>query len=320
MTTGILSTALRHRLLRLTAATAVCLPLTGCFFTGVESTPRITAKDVKREVPAPTPEDTFLGAVTDQPLSEWQQGKEFRISDSRISRIFGASAKALEGPDPTGSVIRWYSAEESPSPTGSTVTDLIFLSPAGERLAYRINRPLGRLLSDSVTEVPFTIQLSTVAEAARLMEGKDFWTTTALWRDDDDVPVKGRKFVSVHIDSVSPGNQLFPLKIAFNDTEGRSARLFIHPGAKGQAPRTFSQVFSFTDPRERYPHISPEHWQLIIDSQVTEGMTIEECRLALGTPKEVERGATNSFLREAWLYDNGVWLLFEDGILKRHRR
>ena len=121
------------------------------------------------------------------------------------------------------------------------------------------------------------------------------------------------------VDSVAAGNSLFPVKVAFTDPEGRSARIFIHAGAKGEAPRTFSRVFSFADPRIQYPHITPEHWQLIIDGRVTEGMTLEECRLSLGTPKEIERGATNSFYREAWLYENGVYLLFEDGLLKRFR-
>lgn len=299
------------------AAFASLNMLTGCFFTGVESTPRITARDVRREAGQPTAEDTYLGAVTDEPLSAWRPGKEFMVTDPRVERIFGATASAMRGADPTGSVITWSGAEEIPSLTGSTVTDLNFLTPAGERLTYRVNRPLSRLLADSVTEIPFTIQLSTVERAAKMMDGRDYWVITALWRDDDDTPVRGRKFVKVHIDSVTPGNSLFPLKVAFTDASGQSARLFIHPGAKGTAARTFSHVFSFTDPRLRYPNITPDVWQLIVEGRVAEGMTTEECRLAIGSPKEVERGATNSFLREAWMYDNGRWLLFEDGRLKR---
>ena len=299
------------------AALASLNLLTGCFFTGVESTPRITTRDVKREVGLPTAEDTYLSAVADEPLSAWRPGKEFMVTDPRVERIFGATASTMRDTDPTGTVITWSGAEEIPSLTGSTVTDLNFHSPGGELLTYRVNRPLRRLLADSITEIPFTIQLSTVERAAEMMEGKDFWVITSLWRDDNDTPLRGRKFVKVHIDSVSPGNSLFPLKIAFTDVSGQSARLFIHPGAKGSAARTFSHVFSFTDPRLRHPNITPEVWQLIVDGRVAEGMTTEECRLAIGAPKEVDRGATNSFLREAWMYDNGRWLLFEDGRLKR---
>ncbi len=292
------------------------LTLQGCFFTGVESTPRITGRDVRREVTAPTAEDLYLAPVKDAPLSAWERGKEFVVTDDRIARIFGATAPASPL---KGKVLRFDSASESAGVTGGTVTDISFVTPEGERVSYRLNKPLERLLTDSVTEIPFTIQLSVISEADRMMRGKEYYILTSSWRDDADTPVDGRKFIPVTIDSVAPGNAIFPIKVAFTDRDGRSARVFIHPGAKGSAPRTFSRVFSFTDPRLRYPHISPEHWQLIISGRITEGMTLEECRLSLGSPKEIERGATNSYIREAWLYENGVYLLFEDGLLIRYR-
>lgn len=298
--------------------TASLLPLQGCFFTGVESTPRITGKDVKREVPPPTAEDSYLASVGDAPFSTWEPGKVFIVTDDRIGRIFGASgtpAGSLKG-----SVIRYRGTEEAVSVTGGTVSDITFTSPTGMPLTYRVNKPLSRLMTDSVTEVPFTIQMSVIDDARRLMEGKEYYILTSLWRNDDDEPTgRGRKYIPVRIDSVSPGNALFPIKVAFTDRDGNSARVFIHPGAKGDAPRTFSRVFSFSDPRLRYPHITPEHWQLIVDGRVTDGMTLEECRLSLGAPKEIDRGATNAYIREAWLYENGVYLLFEDGLLKRYR-
>ena len=273
---------------------------------------------MKREVPPPTAEDTYMASVADTPFAKWEPGKTFMVTDDRIERIFGASgtpAGSLKG-----SLIRYRGTEEATSVTGGTVSDVTFTTPAGLPLTYRINKPLERLMTDSVTEVPFTIQMSVIEGARRLLEGKEFYILTSLWRNDDDEPIwKGRKFIPVRIDSVSPGNALFPIKVAFTDQDGHSARVFIHPGAKGEAPRTFSRVFSFSDPRLRYPHIAPEHWQMIIDGRVTEGMTLEECRLSLGSPKEIDRGATNSYLREAWLYENGVYLLFEDGLLKRYR-
>lgn len=291
--------------------------LQGCFFTGVESTPRITDREVKREAAPATPEDTYLADVTDRPFSSWTSGKEFMVTDPRIERIFGASAT---GDDLSGSIIRFDTALESDGVTGGKVSDLIFITPSGERLTYRINHPLEKLRADSVTEIPFTIQMSVVEDASRKLNGKKFYILTSSWRDDSDNPIDGgRKYIPVTIDSVSPGNALFPLKVAFTDPDGNSARIFIHPGSKKGTPRIFPRVFSFTDPRLRYPHITPEHWQLIIDGKVTDGMTIEECRLSLGTPKEIERGANNRFFVEAWLYENGVHLLFEDGLLKRYR-
>lgn len=308
---------IRHSTFKILLVLPCLLMLQSCFFTGVESTPRITDKDVKREATPVTAEDIYLADVSDAPLSAWRQGKEFMVTDPRISRIFGASAPSYPL---TGKIIRYDSATEATGVTGGTVSDISFITPGGDRLIYRINKPLSKLLADSVTEIPFTIQLSVIREVAGKLTGKKYYILTSSWRDDADTPVDGgRKFIPVTIDSVAPGNALFPIKVSFTDMDGRSARVFIHPGAKGDAPRTFPRVFSFTDPRLRYPHIIPEHWQLIIDGRVTEGMTLEECRLSLGSPKEIERGANNSFFREAWLYENGVYLLFEDGLLKRYR-
>ena len=49
-------------------------------------------------------------------------------------------------------------------------------------------------------------------------------------------------------------------------------------------------------------------------------MTRDECRLALGTPDSIDRATTvgNTHF-ERWSYENGVYLLFEDGYLSKFR-
>ncbi len=294
------------------------LLLQGCFFTGVESTPKVTASDVRREREPVTAEDTFLAHVADEPLGEWRPGKRFTVTDPRISLIFGSTASGMNPAE--GSVITYAGMMEASSPMGTGVTDLMFRGQDGTELVYRINRPADDLLAARSLSIPFTIQESVVSAAAAAMEGKDYYILTLPWRDDRDEPMDGgRKFVRVHVDSVTAGNAHYPLKASFRDEQGLSGRIFFHPGGKGAAPRTFPTIFSFNDPRKRYQSTSPEFWELITRGAIAEGMTREECRLALGAPKEVERGATQSYLREAWLYENGVYLLFEDGLLKRFR-
>ncbi len=295
------------------------LLLQSCFFTGVESTPRITAGDVKREREPVTAEDTFLASTADAPLGQWYPGKEFVVTDPRISLIFGATAPS--GGLPAGGTITFAGASEARSVAGLPVTDLTFLSPGGNELVYRINRPLATLMEERSLSVPYTIQSSVVSSADSAMRDRDLYILTLAWRDSTDTPIDGgRKFVKVHIDSVTPGNSHFPLKASFTDTHGLSACIFFHPGAKGAFPRTFPTIFSVTDPYLRYQSTMPATWDLITRGKVADGMTREECRLALGAPKEIDRGATQSYLREAWLYENGVYLLFEDGILKSFRR
>lgn len=290
--------------------------LTGCF-TGVESTPKITGADVKKERVITTPEDNFLAGVADSPLSEWVRGKRFVVSDDKIKLIFGASApsESLAGQE-----ITFINASESTGITGGNVSDLSFAAPSGAIMVYRINQPLNELSNKPSLSVPFTIQLSMVEQARQLLNGKRLYILTRSWRDDNDNSVGGRQFVPVTIDSVSPGNSIYPIKVSFTDENQMQGRMFITPGEKKSSPRTFSTVFSFDDPRKKYPDISPENWELIIKGRVGVGMTREECRLALGSPKEVDRAANNSFLREIWLYENGIYLVFEDGLLKFYRR
>ena len=307
---------MRRGALSLTLATALLLP-TACF-TGVESTPKITARDVKRENVTVTAEDTFLLTVADAPLREWQPGKRFRVTDPKISLVFGATMP--EGEELAGRDITFEGVAEVPSITGGTDTQLTFRSPRGATLVYREQRALSRLMEKQSMSVPFTIQETMVEEARRLLTGKRLYILTSLWRDDADQPVDGRKFVPVTIDSVGYGTSFYPVKIALTDERGVSARVFLYPGAQSSTPRTFPGLFAFSDPRSRYPDISPEMWACIIDSRIAPGMTRDEARLALGVPKEVERQPTPTLLREMWVYDNGIYLLFEDGLLKAYRR
>lgn len=291
--------------------------LSGCF-TGVEYTPTVSHRDVRKENITTTPEDTFLLHVADEGLTEWKPGKRFRVTDDKIRLIFGATASPLDSL--AGETLVFAGAKESPSITGTSVTDLTFTGRGGRTFVYRINRPIARVMEQTTLSIPFTIQESLVDDARELLDGKRFYVLTRTWRDDADNSVSGRQFVAVTVDSVTPGNDIYPIKVSFTDDRGTSARLFLHPGPKGYTPRSFPALFSFTDPRLRYPAISDAVWDNIVNGRVALEMTRDECRLALGAPREVDRGADNSFVREVWLYENGIYLVFEDGILKTYRR
>ena len=304
--------------LKLLPALLLTLFLTACF-TGVEYTPRVSERDVRRENITITPEDTFLAHVTDESLAEWKPGKRFRVTDDKIRLIFGATVSPYDSLG--GRTLVFTGANEAPSITGTSVTDISFTTEAGDgrTFVYRINRPLARVMAQGPLSVPFTIQESLVEEARELMDGQQYYVLTRTWRDDSDNSVSGRQFVPVTVDSVTPGNDNYPIKVSFTDENGRSARIFLHPGPRGYTPRSFPALFSFTNPRLRYPSITDEAWEKIVNGRVALEMTRDECRLALGSPREVDRGADQSYIREVWLYENGVYLVFEDGILKLYR-
>ena len=60
--------------------------MTSCF-TGIESTPKITASDVKKQNIPVKEEDSFLSEIKPQPFSEWEKGKRFYVSDDKFSLL-----------------------------------------------------------------------------------------------------------------------------------------------------------------------------------------------------------------------------------------
>lgn len=292
--------------------------LCGCF-TGVEYTPRVSDRDVRRENITITPEDTFLAHVADECLGEWKPGKRFRITNDKIRLIFGATASPYDSLG--GKTLIFKNVKESPSIVGTSVTDISFVteSDPNRTFVYRINRPLAKVMEQESLSIPFTIQETLVDNARALMDGQEYYVLTRTWRDDNDNSINGRQFVRIKVDSVTPGNDVYPIKISFKDDLGTSARIFLHPGSRRHTPRSFPALFSFTNPRLKYPLILDAVWDKIIEGRVMPDMTREECRLALGSPNEVDRGVTNSYFREIWLYENGIYLVFEDGLLKTYR-
>ncbi|MEL7834264.1 hypothetical protein [Fodinibius sp. Rm-B-1B1-1] len=53
----------------------------------------------------------------------------------------------------------------------------------------------------------------------------------------------------------------------------------------------------------------------LIDGEIWIGMTDEMAREALGRPNDVNRTTTSYSVREQWVYPNGKYLYFEDGVL-----
>ena len=84
--------------------------------------------------------------------------------------------------------------------------------------------------------------------------------------------------------------------------------------------RDFGSLFTTENLRERHKDITDANWARITNCQVVEGMTKEECKLSLGTPKQVKQRPTYDGLNEIWYYDGGSFLLFADGLLKDFRK
>lgn len=312
----------RLYLTKLSAALVTALFCSSCF-TGIESTPRISSDDVRRQRVSSTPEQLFLSDIRPQSPSQWQPGKRFYVADDKISIIFAAGAgtdRPLSGTD-----IVFERFEQVPSVTGQGATELVFRisgDVSGKLLKYPVAADLKSLESRERLEVPFTIERSVVDSVDRVMRGNSYYISTPKWyAAADGRETVGRRHIPVRIDSVSTGTYIYPLRVWFTPSDD-TAKTFYIPmtiGTDRAATRNFDAVFHFDNPRLRYPRITDDVWELIINSRVRDGMTRDECRLALGAPDSYRTIPVTNAVVEQWSYADGVYLIFEDGLLTRYR-
>lgn len=311
-------TRLRYSALIVCGLTAAAT-LGGCF-TGIESTPRITDSDVRNSGVKITPEQTFTSVISADRPADWHPGKQWVADDDKISMIFTSASgntSSLAGDTLTLRRLGSY-----PMLTGGDGIELVFTrSHGGDSLYYRPDITRADLASRSRLEIPFTVDLRPVAIADSLLRGHTCYIITPNWYDASGKAVAGLRHVPVTITGVSAGAGIYPLKVAFTraDRPGTHYVMMTY-GASATATRNFDRLFSLTDPRLNYPRIQPETWDKIIRSQVSEGMNRDECRLALGAPSSINHGASSAGQYERWNYDNGIYLIFEDGILIRYRK
>ena len=323
--------SLLHKANKLTAAFAacICVLFTACF-TGVESTPRINASDVRNQrADVKRPEADFLTSISPARPAYWKPGRRYLVANDRISLIFTS-----ESDSPSflsGHTMTFAGFSPARSLTGDDATDIIFTSDDNRRLIYRVpSLDATRLDTLKVLDVPFAIDLDIVERVDSIMRGKNFFIRTPAWyRTDTRTEVQGLRHVEVRVDSVVPGNENFPLGVCFTLTDptlasqampdGKDRMVFMSLGNAANATRNFDVLFAFADPRRQYPEIKDEIWELITRSKVQEGMTRDECRLALGAPPSLERIPTPSGIAERWRYSDGIYLFFEDGFLTRYR-
>ncbi|MCM1036393.1 MAG: hypothetical protein NC406_03600 [Bacteroides sp.] len=297
---------------------ALAAALGGCF-TGIESTPRISGDDVRRADVHVTAEQQLMHAVAAEPPAQWRRGKRWLVGDDRISLVFAAPLPA--GADSlAGRVLRLDSMGRYPGISGDTLLAPVFVTDAGARLTYRTAVKAEALDSLATLELPFAIELSAVEAADSLLRGRTVYITTPQRLERDGRRTDGLRHVPVTVLGVEPGTVRYPLRVVFADVDSATRSVMLTYGDGPAATRNFDRLFSFTDPRHSYPRITPATWEHIMHSRVTAGMTRDECRLALGAPQRIDRNGGHAGQYERWSYDQGIYLIFEDGFLIKYRQ
>lgn len=307
-----------RRLLHLLTAATLLPAFTGCF-TGIESTPAITDNDLRRQNIRSTPEDSYLDDIEHavSAADNLSAGKRFFVTDPKIRLVLDPSASSAD--IRAGDTLRLSDISEATSVDGRKVADIRLADRTGAVFAYRTALSPDDLLRARRADIPFTVDLDLVEAVRGKMAGQTYFITTSTRYDLNDQIFNGRRFVPVTIDAVEPGSAYYPIRLTLTDDRGAKFRLYMSVGSTISMPRKFASMFSLTDPHTRHPAITDANWALIIEGRVAQGMTRDECRLAMGTPANIDRQTGYSVLREIWTYDGGRFLVFDDGILETFR-
>lgn len=308
-----------HRISRYIISVLPTLFLTGCF-TGIEGTPKITSSDVKKEKIQTTPEQEFMSDLKYEAPAEWQTGKRFYITDSKIRLVLGTTTPldtiGLKGMD-----LVFQGIEKVRSVTGEDMAIMRFGIDGRQDVIYDTNTPYEKLLMREDIDIPFSIDRDMIDKVKEKIVGKTYYITTPIWYNSkSEKSEQGLRHVAVEIIDVVPGTSVYPIKVIFKAGEADEEHsVLMTIGNKRTSTRNFDTLFAFENPRVKYPLIKDETWDLIMHSKVKPGMTKDECRLALGTPDTWGQIPTNAGMVEYWSYSEGIYLLFEDGYLSRVR-
>lgn len=272
----------------------------------------------------PSPEEALIDSVYRPTLATWMPGKPFLIADNKVSVIY-----SIYGPDGSrnsvdtlaGMVMKYQGIESVASPTGETFKMIRFALPEGKGYALYPWRNAVKKIDDADgTDLPLVIDLDMVNKLDSLLAGRKVWTRQSLWYDSYGTPIKGTKFTPVAIKAVKPGNAIFPAMVIFSDSlHTASMPMSFSASDSGYETRSFESLFYLSDPKDRYPQILPEIWDLICRGNVAAGMTKDECKLSLGNPKDVDTGHDWNTLIDIWRYTDGSYLMFQDGRLVKFK-
>ena len=291
------------------------LMMSSCF-TGVESTKKITDKDVKKVVEVLTQEEVEANtlAIPTDSFACWNRGKQFYVCDNNARLIFAPSAAYNADTLNMKGKILAYDGYHLGSVLDNRNTVNIEFTDGKNKYVYSTDKTIGEIKSGYT--IPFLIDMDVVRFVASKLEQRTCYIKTPIWYDLNEEMTAGRKFVGVRIDSVLPGNKVFPLKVMFTDIEARrKAMLWMTAGGTVLKNRSFDALFSLTDLRKRFPDIESDVWQCIVAGKVKTGMTKNEVRLSLGNPSSINQRPTYEGVREYWYYPDGRYLYFEDGLL-----
>lgn len=283
--------------------------LQGCF-TGIEYTPKITYKDVKKEKIRVTDEQRIADSFTPDPISGWHTGKKLYVTDPKISLVLNGEYRFAKG-----DTLIYAGQKRGNTYYGEERVIQLFRSTKypGDTIESTLAQPVDAV--SGISRFPFIIDMDLIAKMRSALVGKTYYLTTSQWYTPEGDMRAGRKFVPVEITAVNPWSEDYTAIVSFSDHSNGVTGCVLMSQNSGNSLRGFDTLFAIENPRKRYPNVTDANWTAIQNSSVNEGMTRQEVQASLGAPSTIDRGHNQSNAYERWIYSDGVSLVFIDGIL-----
>ncbi len=240
-------------------------------------------------VPASNAEAEIADKLSPPAITQWAKGRRFIVSDAKLSLLFEREPALAPG-------------------------DILVFDSLSDELSFTGDSVAAEVPEN--TTLPMSVDLDMVDNARHVLLGKKYYIVSPIRVDSLlNITSRGRKLVAATICNVVPGNADYPLRVDISDDLGNLSSVAMTVGTARSATRNFDRLFEINDPRLRYPAISDAVWDNIVNSRVAPGMTTIECHLALGSPRDIRKWHNGGSYFEGWACDNGMYIVFVDGIL-----
>ena len=311
---------MKHLPLRLLSYFLLALSTTliSCY-TATESIPRIK---VDQEVYQPTIEELVIdNNFVHKGCHTWLEGKAFVSIEDELSPMLRPEGNAPATNTGFKDKTFFYKGYREENIYGNKAVVYLLFTCDNYTYSYYTGKSINEIKDSNYRPlIPSLIDMDDVAMARSLFVGKKLYILTNHWYNKQGEVIQGRHLVAVDITAVEPGNSVLPLAIHFTDDRGTEALVYITTKSSTHTQMlSFDRLFAYKNPRNSHSEISDEVWEAITESRLLKGMNKIECRLSIGLPAEVSKIPTYNGLKEQWLYNNGAYLFFSDGVLEEFR-
>lgn len=164
--------------------------------------------------------------------------------------------------------------------------------------------------------------LNDIDKACELLIGKTLYFNYETWFTANNTITLSTKYIPVVINNIGLSHDGY-CKIAFETSSSDEFYIKVKLSGTNESDYNislpdFANVFSFKDPKLKYPNITRAKWKLIQNRDIEIGMSKTECRLSYGEPDDINSTLTGYGNREQWVYENqfgNTYLYFRNGRL-----